>query len=118
MSWPCYMVEAIENVHPKRIGSVFRIGDGPPITFDQLKVGACLRNEFRGRVVKLPGPAWWYMDDKGSDGCLWKVTGEPPELTATPSINLVGRYHGWVTNGVVTDDCEGRKFDDFGKKIP
>lgn len=43
--------------------------------------------------------------------CAWPLTiGEPvPSLTITPSINCVGSYHGFVTNGVITDDCEGRR---------
>lgn len=41
---------------------------------------------------------------------VWTVTGEWPNITVTPSINSVGRYHGWIQNGVITDDCEGRKF--------
>lgn len=40
----------------------------------------------------------------------WTVTGEAPNITVSPSINIVGFYHGWIQNGVVTDDCEGRKY--------
>jgi hypothetical protein len=39
----------------------------------------------------------------------WTRTGEPPNVTANPSINWVGFYHGWLKNGVLTDDCEARK---------
>jgi hypothetical protein len=40
----------------------------------------------------------------------WKVTGEVPLVTLSPSVNIVGVYHGWIQNGVISDDCEGRKF--------
>lgn len=40
----------------------------------------------------------------------WTVTGKPPCLTVTPSINVVGRYHGWLIEGLLTDDIEGRVF--------
>lgn len=40
----------------------------------------------------------------------WVVTGDPPLVTLSPSINIMGSYHGWIQNGVITDDCEGRKF--------
>lgn len=47
----------------------------------------------------------------------WKVTtigelenGKTPNITMEPSINCVGSYHGYIRNGVITDDCEGRKF--------
>jgi hypothetical protein len=40
----------------------------------------------------------------------WTVTGELPNITVSPSINCHGAYHGWIQNGVISDDCEGRKF--------
>lgn len=47
---------------------------------------------------------------EGPDGAGWDVTGEAPNITVNPSINIIGSYHGWIRNGVITDDCEGRKF--------
>jgi hypothetical protein len=41
--------------------------------------------------------------------CPWPlVDGAFVPLTLTPSINCVGSYHGFVTNGVISDDVEGR----------
>jgi hypothetical protein len=41
----------------------------------------------------------------------WQVTiagelveGERPDITVTPSIHCIGLYHGFLTNGVLTDD--------------
>ena len=39
------------------------------------------------------------------------VDGQQPDITLKPSINCVGSYHGHIRNGVITDDCEGRKYD-------
>lgn len=40
----------------------------------------------------------------------WSVTGEAPALTLSPSINIVGSYHGWLTGGVLSDDLAGRSW--------
>jgi hypothetical protein len=63
-------------------------------------------------VVVLPGGHAHCVDIGGTgnrDG--WIVTGEPPRITVSPSINVHGIYHGWIKEGVITDDCEGRKFE-------
>lgn len=39
----------------------------------------------------------------------WTRTGTPPMVTASPSIAQTG-YHGFLQNGCLTDDCEGRTF--------
>lgn len=65
-------------------------------------------------VVTPAGP--WCVDAQSTDGHGnytghgWTVTGTPPNLTASPSINMVGIYHGWLKNGVLTDDLEGRTY--------
>jgi len=45
----------------------------------------------------------------------WTVTGEAPNITLTPSINYSPSdrkfgYHGWLKNGVLSEDLEGRKY--------
>jgi len=54
----------------------------------------------------------------GSEG--WDVTikgemcdGEPLYITVHPSINCVGSYHGWLKNGIISKDVEGRKYPDI-----
>lgn len=57
---------------------------------------------------------WWNVDGPSNDGAgnlnahAWTRTGDPkavpPTISATPSINAVGRYHGFLTNGVLTDN--------------
>ncbi len=53
---------------------------------------------------------FWNGDALDPERRGWTVTGEPPNLTMSPSVNIVGSYHGFVTNGVIGDDVEGRKF--------
>jgi len=40
----------------------------------------------------------------------WTVTGDAPNITVSPSINATGRYHGWLQDGILSDDVEGRTF--------
>jgi hypothetical protein len=62
--------------------------------------------------ICLPQNAWWVIDQKASNGGAsgWTIAGEAPSLTASPSINVEGIYHGWLRDGVLTDDVEGRRF--------
>jgi hypothetical protein len=46
------------------------------------------------------------------DRAGWTVTGEPPQITVSPSINVVGSYHGWLQNGILSEDVEGRTFQE------
>ena len=46
----------------------------------------------------------------GYYGNGWTVTGTPPTITLQPSVNLVGSYHGYIRNGVITDDVEHHAF--------
>lgn len=63
-------------------------------------------------MVCLPDRSWFNVDQRadGAGEHGWMVTGEAPNITVSPSINAVGRYHGWLHNGVISDDVEGRVF--------
>jgi hypothetical protein len=85
-------------------------------------------------IVMLPGKLYFLIDSQCYSGdCVtcgkkrrkckcgdahkpkgyydgWKVTGVPPKITVHPSINFEDSYHGWLKDGVISDDCEGRKF--------
>lgn len=58
--------------------------------------------------VALPtGQLWcpWqkaYNQERGYHGEGWNISGPPERMTATPSIAVKG-YHGWLTDGVLTD---------------
>lgn len=69
----------------------------------------------RPLIVCLPNGELFCPDSAYTNrsplGPGWTVTGDAPSITVSPSINCIGRYHGWIQNGVITDDCEGRRFD-------
>ena len=64
-------------------------------------------------TICLPDGSSWCPDtcpDWGSnmqEG--WKITGVAPVLTAYPSIGKPG-YHGWLKDGILSDDLEGRTY--------
>jgi hypothetical protein len=57
-------------------------------------------------------PSWGSNTDTG-----WKVTGELPAISATPSIGKPG-YHGWLKDGALSDDLDGRTFPATAKESP
>lgn len=61
--------------------------------------------------IVLPSGEYWVVDQVAAGGGGWTVTGEPPNLTARPSV-LSPMYHGWLTDGVLSDDLEGRTYED------
>lgn len=64
--------------------------------------------------VILPGNNLFLVDGKCWRGSElyggWTVHGEAPLITVQPSININGFYHGYLTNGIIGDDVEGRHF--------
>lgn len=67
-------------------------------------------------VVCLPNGEGLMVDSRYIKGGQvqdhgWTVTGEAPNITVSPSINAVGRYHGWLQNGVLGDDLDGRTYE-------
>jgi hypothetical protein len=73
--------------------------------------------ETNGRGKRLPlvcntpaGP--WVIDYGASNGPGWDVSGEIDDvhstITAVPSIDQPGRYHGFLTNGILSDDLNQR----------
>ena len=64
----------------------------------------------RAWVIRMPGESEWIVQGPSKDGGKWKVTGAMPSITAHPSIHLVGVYHGFIRDGVITPDCDGRQF--------
>lgn len=71
-------------------------------------------------VVRLPCGLGFSPDEKYRGGHRgdnperegWTVTGSIDDgtLTVQPSVNIVGAYHGWIQNGAVSADVEGRSF--------
>ena len=67
-------------------------------------------------IMRLPGSGEWTIDGPATGGGGWTRTGEPPKITVRPSIlshasGSVKGYHGFLTDGVLSDDLEGRMYD-------
>lgn len=62
--------------------------------------------------VVCPNGEEWEIDRKSSNGDGWIVTGELPNITCAPSI-VAGNYHGYLRDGVFTDDLEQRTYPTF-----
>jgi hypothetical protein len=137
MPWKIFMVKQIENAvwelpNGKQVGF-----DDLPVGAMYLEeigtrrsgLSAHYKNNVasirKPLVVKLPTNPYTHVEDTGpggvlfwidmgfSDGTGWEVSGEAPTLTLTPSINYEHGYHGYIKNGVITDDCEGRTYPQF-----
>lgn len=48
--------------------------------------------------------AFWRNGKPYGDG--WAVTGEAPLLTLSPSVDIMGSYHGFIRDGVIGPDLE------------
>src|SRR4029077_15066167 len=59
----------------------------------------------RSLVVQLPSGIGFPIDAPASGGGHWDRSGTPPLVTVTPSINDVGRYHGNLRDGLLTEDA-------------
>lgn len=115
MPWPIRMLDARPPWDDWKIGDAWwaRADDD---AFPTL-VGTRHAGLERVLWVVLPGVHGLYpfcvhspATREGPAGEGWTVTGDAPMITVSPSINVVGSYHGWIQNGVITDDCEGRKY--------
>jgi hypothetical protein len=111
VSWPLRRREPAEHYTDLAPGDWWTRGT---------ETGVDLSPEFMasGRVeiiwIRLPGNCGVWSpdinasgDDSGWTLCL-ADDGSP--LTATPSVNANNCYHGWLKNGELTDDCEGRTY--------
>jgi hypothetical protein len=62
-------------------------------------------------TLVLPDGNIWIVDSRASNEAAgWDLTCDPPNLTARPSI-MTDTYHGWLTDGVLSNDLEGRTYD-------
>ncbi|HEY3315254.1 MAG TPA: hypothetical protein VGL40_08290 [Bacillota bacterium] len=120
MPWPCRLVDG-EKVrsgeYRPQVGDMWYM---PWLLEDKQMLDFYCSKEYHrdwlGKrpplMVVLPNGCKWIIDspwrgDPGSSG--WTVTGEAPNITVMPSINFVGSYHGWLQNGVFSNDVEGRQ---------
>lgn len=105
------------------VDHVYRAADGRECTLRHPFVGAMWRARWmEPHWIGPDGESWmlalptkreigdpWCIDGPSSSGGSWTRTGTPPTLTARPSI-LTPYYHGWLTDGVLSDDLDGRSY--------
>ena len=128
MSWPCRLVEYTGGPFPDQVGDMWfvrpedihTIKSADPHRDGRLSVmGYILSDEYLAErrahrlplFVRLPGraPMCFCIDSAVSDETRgWTVTGEAPNITVSPSINIVGLWHGFLTSGILTDDLDSR----------
>lgn len=105
MPWPCFIVKDISEA--KEPGAMWPVND--------------VTSGKTNWLVKLPNGGVHNIHGKSSDGTYWDVTGEAPNFTVSPSIDYRGAgndapvwamkgWHGYLTNGVLTDDYDGRTY--------
>ena len=72
-------------------------------------------------IVVLPGFITCCIDgmciNNGVRYGGWVVSGEAPDITVSPSINMSGLYHGFLKEGFIHDDVDGRVFDTEGRLV-
>lgn len=101
--------------------------DGEEIILRTAPPGIMWHAPWRGRIgrggdglalmVRLPDGNDWHIDGPESGESMtipllrtgWVRRGKPPLITVTPSIHTPG-YHGTLTDGVLSDDSEGRTY--------
>lgn len=146
MSWACRMIELLPNMDfldDMRVGDMFFYDQSKDPYFKDSPTDEEQEQYFWPRcyakaphlsqfyrdnnshrlplLVVVPGPTLFAIDgmcnnETGRYGG-WTVTGEPPFITVSPSINIGGTYHGWLQNGVISDECEGRQYTEAGVLI-
>jgi hypothetical protein len=103
-----------------RTGKLVTLGESDPgamymADWDWMTKSGSIHWEKRGGgphlIVKLPGGHYWDVDSKSRNGDGWTRSGEPPNVTANPSIGIYGakegepwRYHGFLREGRL-DPC-------------
>jgi hypothetical protein len=121
MTWTCRLVE--ESAPHKEVGDVWYAWtlDGAPLvgllSVEYLRDWAGVRPPL---VVRLPGRVDVCLDrqvdDEGGHG--WVVSGDPPRVSVSPSVNVLGVYHGFVRDGVISPDLQGREYLPDGRPRP
>ena len=126
MPTKCFIVDAadsdgVDTDAQKQPGAMWEIPTyGPGGEYRDFAMTHMLSAEYRRDradrnpvCVRLPDGTPWNVDQaasaSGPGGPGWTVTGEMPSLTARPSVDT-GTYHGWLTDGVLSDDLEGRTY--------
>jgi hypothetical protein len=119
VTWPIRLLDKRPTWDERQVGDAWWAA--PDDDAYSTLVGTKHRHLERVLWVSLPGIENGYpfcvhapATREGPDGAGWSVSGDAPRITVEPSINIVGSYHGWIRDGVISDDCEGRRFNADG----
>lgn len=117
MSWKCRLIEK-EEIPNAKFGDIWfapwleTFAKSPEYERDH-------RGKRSPLVVYVPPGIPMLLDQPTSNmnGHGWTVTGEAPNITVHPSIGIYkpkGQpgwdYHGWLKDGVLSDDIDGKKY--------
>lgn len=90
---------------------LYRDPSGRELILDEAPPGAMwdawwLGPDFRGRdgihlAAMTPGGPWYVDGRSPVFGLHWKRIGRPPDVTVRPSNFIPGKYHGWITDGLL-----------------
>lgn len=115
MSWPVRMVPApvtSDDYAALRAGDAFECAPADRPLFQNIAPEHAGK---RAVLVKLPcGTLFniygttWSQGRAGPSG--WSVSGTAPSVTLSPSVNIGGGWHGYIRDGVISDDVSGRTF--------
>lgn len=115
MSWPCVLAEGVReqvtDIDPywPEIGTLWYVQPGK-VAEERLSDDHKRNRSGRPTLwIRIPGGPFC-LDMRTQDGAQWSRTGEPPRITVAPSINEVGVFHGFIRDGLITDDVEGRTY--------
>lgn len=132
MTWQCKLVVydksmTIQNGGLK-VGDMFYAPDPESenytrwLEFNTSNLSDYYKQNNSGRrplIVVFPGPYMFCIDEmcwrSGERYGGWTVTGKAPLITVSPSINIGGTYHGFLQNGLLGDDVEGRMYNVAGE---
>ena len=109
MAWRCFMAKTTED--SRIVGAVW---EQDPKDFPLRPIDSTLDN---GNILLVsipslsPYPIRWSPHFTVGFGGQWQIiSGEPPNITVMPSIGYPGVYHGWLRDGILTDDLDGREY--------
>lgn len=116
MSWKCRLIEK-EDIKNAKFGDMYFAP-----WLEPMPKSPEYENSHRGKrsplVIVIPSGVHLCIDQKATNmnGHGWTVTGEAPNITVHPSIGIQGpngqgwSYHGWLKDGVLSDDIDGKKY--------
>ena len=134
MTWNCTLVEYSGDWTEHKVGDMFWGPTLEELKQDDPKWDYALRtyashlsdyywanNSARPPLfVMLPGLIPFCVDGQtwshGVHSGGWTVTGVAPDITVGPSINQP-MYHGFIQGGVISDDVEGRHYNEEGYEV-